>query len=269
MAVALRCWPPWSGRPSPACRCCSPQPTYYGEFTDAGALPGDKVRIAGIDVGSVQDAGDRRRQGGRPLHHRRQLIGTKSRLPSAPTPSWVARSWRSSRGGAPRCARRRAAAGPDQHAVPDLRRVPRRHQSRARWDIDTVKQSLNVLSETVDQTYPHLSAALDGVAAVLRHHRQARRADPASAGQREQDRRVLGNRSEQINRLLVNAQALLAAINERGQAVDAAAAATCRRSPPQMQGLIDDNPNLNHVLEQVRAISDVLVDSEGRPRRPR
>src|SRR6202000_380569 len=32
------------------------------------------------------------------------------------------------------------------------------------WDIDAVKQSLHVLSQTVDQTYPHLSAALDGVA---------------------------------------------------------------------------------------------------------
>ena len=31
---------------------------------------------------------------------------------------------------------------------------------------------------------------------------------------------VLGNRSEQINRLLVNAQTLLAAVNERGQAID-------------------------------------------------
>ena len=32
------------------------------------------------------------------------------------------------------------------------------------WDTASVKESLNVLSETVDQTSPHLSAALDGVA---------------------------------------------------------------------------------------------------------
>ena len=32
------------------------QPRYYGEFTDAGALrAGDKVRIAGMDVGAVQE----------------------------------------------------------------------------------------------------------------------------------------------------------------------------------------------------------------------
>src|SRR6202011_5133235 len=35
-------------------------------------------------------------------------------------------------------------------------------KAAAGWNIDTVKQSLNVLSQTIDQTYPHLSAALDG-----------------------------------------------------------------------------------------------------------
>ena len=31
------------------------------------------------------------------------------------------------------------------------------------WDTKVVKESLNVLSETVDQTSPHLTAALEGV----------------------------------------------------------------------------------------------------------
>ena len=77
------------------------------------------------------------------------------------------------------------------------------------WDTETVKRSLNVLSETIDQTYPHLSAALDGV---------ARFSD--TIGKRDEEVRqllanankiagVLGNRSEQINALLTNAQTLL------------------------------------------------------------
>ena len=37
-------------------------------------------------------------------------------------------------------------------------------KAAAGWNIETVKRSLNALSETIDQTYPHLSAALDGVA---------------------------------------------------------------------------------------------------------
>ena len=81
------------------------------------------------------------------------------------------------------------------------------------WDIDTVKRSLNVLSETIDQTYPHLSAALNGV---------ERFSD--TIGKRDEQINqllanankiagVLGNRSGQVNALLVNAQTLLAAIN--------------------------------------------------------
>ena len=32
-----------------------------------------------------------------------------------------------------------------------------------------------------------------------------------------------------------------------------------------MKGLINDNPNLNHVLEQLRTVSDILVAAQGRP----
>jgi phospholipid/cholesterol/gamma-HCH transport system substrate-binding protein len=127
------------------------------------------------------------------------------------------------------------------------------------WDTQTVKRSLNVLSETIDQTYPHLSAALDGV---------ARFSD--TIGKRDDQIKqllanankiagVLGNRSEQINQLLVNAQSLLAAINERSYAVSMLLERVAAFSE-QVKGFIDENPNLNHVLEQLRTISDVLRD---------
>jgi phospholipid/cholesterol/gamma-HCH transport system substrate-binding protein len=127
------------------------------------------------------------------------------------------------------------------------------------WDTQTVKRSLNVLSETIDQTYPHLSAALDGV---------ARFSD--TIGKRDDQVKqllanankiagVLGNRSEQVNQLLVNAQSLLAAINERSYAVSMLLERVSSFSE-QVKGFIDDNPNLNHVLEQLRTISDVLRD---------
>src|SRR4029077_4064452 len=126
------------------------------------------------------------------------------------------------------------------------------------WDTQTVKRSLNVLSETIDQTYPHLSAALDGV---------ARFSD--TIGKRDDQIKqllanankiagVLGNRSEQINRLLVNAQTLLAAINERQYAVSMLLERLSAFSA-QVKGLIDDNPNLNHVLSQLEKISGLLV----------
>ena len=69
---------------------------------------------------------------------------------------------------------------------------------------------------------------------------------------------ILGGRSQQIDRLLVNAQTLLAAVNERGQAITYLLQRVSAFSQ-QVAGFIDDNPNLNKVLEQLRVISDILV----------
>ena len=65
------------------------------------------------------------------------------------------------------------------------------------WDTETVKQSLNVLSETIDQTYPHLSAALDGV---------ARFSD------------TIGKRDEQVKQLLANANKIAGVLGQSQRA---------------------------------------------------
>ena len=70
---------------------------------------------------------------------------------------------------------------------------------------------------------------------------------------------VLGNRSEKINALLTNAQTLLGAINERTYAVSMLLERVDQFSA-QVTGFINDNPNLNHVLEQLRTISDILKE---------
>jgi phospholipid/cholesterol/gamma-HCH transport system substrate-binding protein len=69
---------------------------------------------------------------------------------------------------------------------------------------------------------------------------------------------VLGDRSEQIDRLFVNSNTLLAAFNERSRAISALLDNVSAFSA-QVQNLINDNPNLNHVLEQLRTVSDLLV----------
>ena len=55
----------------------------------------------------------------------------------------------------------------------------------------------------------------------------------------------------------MNAKTLLAAVNERGQAISYLLERVSAFSE-QVKGFIDDNPNLNRVLEQLRTISDVL-----------
>ena len=117
-------------------------------------------------------------------------------------------------------------------------------KAAAGWDIDTVKRSLNVLSQTIDQTYPHLSAALDGVAKFSDTIGKRDEEIKHLLAQANKVASVLGDRSEQINRLLVNAKTLLAAFNERGRAIDALLSNVSAFSA-QVQGLINDNPNLN------------------------
>ena len=66
--------------------------------------------------------------------------------------------------GSRRCGPGRVTAGPKHHPLSIYDAASDVTKAAAGWNIDTVKQSLNVLSQTVDQTYSHLSPALDGLA---------------------------------------------------------------------------------------------------------
>jgi phospholipid/cholesterol/gamma-HCH transport system substrate-binding protein len=236
-------------------------PTYYAQFSDTGGIgKGDKVRIAGVDIGEVRSMnidGDKVVIG---YSLRGTQIGTESRA-AIRTDTILGRRDIEIE---PRGSKPLRASG-----ILPLGQTTTPYQiydaffdvtkAASGWDTQTVKRSLNVLAETIDQTYPHLSAALDGV---------ARFSD--TIGKRDDQIKqllanankiagVLGNRGEQINQLLVNAQSLLAAINERSYAVSMLLERVAAFSE-QVKGFIDENPNLNHVLEQLRTISDVLRD---------
>jgi phospholipid/cholesterol/gamma-HCH transport system substrate-binding protein len=234
-------------------------PKYYAQFTDTGGLiPGDKVRIAGVDVGTVKSEdidGDKvvieYSLGG-------QKIGSESRA-NIRTDTILGRKNLEiePRGSKPLGANGTLPLGQTTTPYQIYDAFFDLTKSASGWDTDTVKQSLNVLSETIDQTSPHLSAALDGV---------KRFSD--TIGKRDDDIKtllanankiagVLGNRSEQINQLLVNAKTLLAAVNERYYAVSQLLERVGAFSA-QLKGFIDDNPNLNRVLTQLNTISDVL-----------
>jgi phospholipid/cholesterol/gamma-HCH transport system substrate-binding protein len=236
-------------------------PTYYAQFADTGGINrGDKVRIAGVDVGKVRSMevdGDKVKIG---YSLDGTQIGTESRA-SIRTDTILGKRDIEIE---PRGTKPLRASG-----ILPLGQTTTPYQiydaffdvtkAASGWDTQTVKKSLNVLSETIDQTYPHLSAALDGV---------ARFSD--TIGKRDDQIKqllanankiagILGNRGEQINRLLVNAQSLLSAINQRNYAVSRLLQRVSSFSA-QVRGFINDNPNLNRVLEQLRTISDVLRD---------
>ncbi|QLL05201.1 MCE family protein [Mycobacterium vicinigordonae] len=235
-------------------------PAYYGQFTDTGQLSkNDKVRITGVNVGTVQGLdidGDLVRI---KFSIGANTIGTESRL-TIKTDTILGKKVLEIE---PRGKRTLQPGG-----VLPLGQTTTPYQlydaafdvtnAATGWDIDAVKQSLNVLSETINQTYPHLSAALDGVARFSDTVGQRDEQIKHLLAQANQVASVLGDRSQQVERLLVNTKTLLAAFNERGRAIDALLHNITAFSA-QVQGFINDNPNLNSVLEQLHGISDLLV----------
>ncbi|HEU0190757.1 MAG TPA: MCE family protein [Mycobacterium sp.] len=237
----------------------SARPSYYGQFTDTGQLSvGDQVRITGVEAGHVQGIeidGDRIVM---KFSIGTNTIGTDSRL-AIRTDTILGKKILEVEPLGAEQLRPGGTLPLSQSTTPyqiydaffDATKAA------AGWNIETVKQSLNVLSQTIDQTAPHLSATLDGVARFA--DTIGKRDDQIThlLAQANQVARVLGDRSKQIDTLLVDSKTLLAAFNQRGRAMDALLGRIAAFST-QLQGLIDDNPNLNNVLEQLRSVSDLL-----------
>ncbi|MGH3970682.1 MAG: virulence factor Mce family protein, partial [Mycobacterium sp.] len=238
----------------------SATPTYYAQFTDTGGISeGDKVEIAGVNVGLVRSLaiqGDKVMVG---FSVTGGTIGTQSRA-AIRTDTILGRKDIAiePRGSDPLRANGVLPSGQTSTPYQIYDAFVDVTKAATGWDIGVVKRSLNVLSETLDQTSPHLSAALDGVKGFAN----------AIGGRDEQVKQLLanaskvahvfGDRSGQINALLVNAETLLAAVKQRSQAMSVLLSNVSAVST-QVSGLIKDNPNLHHVLGQLRTVSDELV----------
>jgi phospholipid/cholesterol/gamma-HCH transport system substrate-binding protein len=235
-------------------------PIYYAQFADTGGLNiGDKVRIAGVEVGLVRstelDTGGNVVIG---YTLGTNIIGTDSRA-AVRTDTILGRKDLEiqPRGSHVLRANQMLPLGQTttpyniSDALSDITKTA------SGWDTQTVKRSLAVLSQTLDRTSPHLSAALQGV----------QQFSEIIAGRDAQLKQlltnantiagILGGRGQQINQLLVNAKELLATVNARHQELSVLlerVSAFCE----QVQGVINDNPELHDVLDQLRVISDVL-----------
>jgi len=143
------------------------RPAYYGQFTDSGGVSaGDKVRIAGMDVGKVEALDIEGDHIVIKFSIGTNTIGTESRL-AIRTDTILGKKVMEIEARGSQQLRPGATLPVGQSTTPyqiydaffDVTKAA------SGWDIDTVKESLHVLSQTIDQTYPHLSAALDGVGA--------------------------------------------------------------------------------------------------------
>jgi phospholipid/cholesterol/gamma-HCH transport system substrate-binding protein len=235
------------------------QPSYFGQFNDSGQLStGDKVRIAGVDVGQVEGIDIDGDHVVMKFSTGSNTIGTESRL-AIKTDTILGKKVLEIEPLGTQTLRPGSMLPLGQSTTPyqiydaffDVTKAA------SGWNIDTVKESLNVLSQTIDQTYPHLSAALDGVAKFSDTIGKRDEQITHLLAQANKIASILGDRSQQVDRLFVNAGNLLAAFNERGRAISALLSNVATFSA-QVENLINDNPNLNHVLEQLHTVSDLL-----------
>lgn len=235
-------------------------PVYYAQFTDTGGIStGDKVEIAGVNVGLVRSTA---------IHGKTVMVGFT--LPGRTIGSQSRAAIRTDtilgrknieiepRGSEP--------LQPNDFLPLAQNTTPYQvydafvdvTDAATGWDIDAVKRSLKILSETLDQTAPHLSAALDGVKSfseTVGHRSDQIKQLLANANRVA---RVIGDRSEQVNGLLVNAGVLLAAFKERSQALRILLSNVSEVST-QVLALIKENPNLNQLLKDLSTVSDELV----------
>ena len=234
-------------------------PTYYAQFVDTGGLSaGDKVEIAGVEVGLVRSLAIR---GNRVLigfSLPGRMIGMQSRV-AIRTDTILGRKNMEieSRGSQPLQPNGFLPSAQTTTPYQVYDAFVDATKAAAGWDVEATKRSLKVLSETFDQTAPHLSAALNGVKVFSDTIGQRGEQLKQLLANANKIARVLGDRSGQINGLLVNANTLLAAFKQRSQALSILLSNVSQVST-QVSGLIKENPNLNHVLRQLSTVSDEL-----------
>jgi phospholipid/cholesterol/gamma-HCH transport system substrate-binding protein len=235
-------------------------PTYYAEFTDTGEInTGDKVEIAGVDVGLVRSLEIRGNRVAIGFTLAGRTIGSQSRVAIRTDTILGRKNMRiEPRGSEPLRPNDFLPSAQTSTPYQVYDAFVDATKAATGWDIEATKRSLKVLSETFDQTAPHLSAALDGVRAFSDTIGQRGEQLKQLLANANKIARVLGDRSGRFNGLLVNANTLLSAFRQRSQALSLLLSNVSDVSA-QVSGLINENPNLNHVLQQLSTVSDELV----------
>lgn len=125
-------------------------------------------------------------------------------------------------------------------------------------DTATLNQSLDTLSDTLDQIAPELGPTFEAMTALSR-----------SLNERDSDLRdlltgtakvtaILGERSDKLNTLLLNANDLVGVLAERRQAI-VSLLANVSVVATQLSGVIEDNnAELKPTLEKLNSVIDVL-----------
>ena len=129
----------------------------------------------------------------------------------------------------------------------------------AATDTQSLNQSLDTLSTTLDEIAPELGPTFDGLTRLSRslNNRDEQLSSLLKAAADVTG--ILSDRSKQVNTLILNANDLLAVLVERRQAIVDLLANTSTVSK-QLVGLVKDNEaKLAPTLERLNRVNDVLI----------
>lgn len=125
-------------------------------------------------------------------------------------------------------------------------------------DTGSLNQSLDTLSQTIDQIAPQLGPTFDGLSRLSRslNSRNESLSDLLrSAGDVTE---VLSERSEQVNTLILNANDLVGVLNDRRQAIVSLLANTAEVSRVLSGVVADNEAQLKPALDRLNSVTAVL-----------
>ncbi|HET9877617.1 MAG TPA: MCE family protein, partial [Mycobacterium sp.] len=123
---------------------------------------------------------------------------------------------------------------------------------------ETLNQSLNALSATIDQIAPKLRPTFDGLTRVSRAINSRGETLDALLKSAANVTGILSGRSQQVNTLILNVKVLLDVLVERRDAISGLLANVAAVSK-QLSGLVADNENeLRPTLDRLNAVGAVL-----------
>ncbi|GAB2716004.1 MCE family protein [Nocardia thraciensis] len=230
-------------------------------FADAGGLvPGDQVQVAGVRTGQVEDV---------------RLEGTKVRVRFSLDESIVLGD-KTSAAIKTNTVLGRKSLEVDPQGAGAIRRDDAIPLERTRspyslndalgdlastvhgLDLDQVNKTLDTLSETFADTPAPLRSALDGVTALSRSLNARDEALTQLLGRAQNVTKVLADRSDQINALLLNGNDLLGELDARRAALSQLIVYV-NGLAQQLTGFVDDNEaQLKPALEKLNSVLGLL-----------
>lgn len=235
--------------------------TYQALFTEAGGLvTGNDVTLSGMKVGSVQDV---------------SLYGGKALVTFAMDGTVQLGSETSAHirtgsllGKRVLTLESAGAATLHPHSVIPISRtsspytlteaVSELTTNAAGTDTASLNQSLETLSQTIDQIAPQLGPAFDGLTRLSQSLNSRNRNLDDLLKSAADVSGILAQRSQQVNSLILNANALLEVLNDRREAI-AELLANISAVAKQLSGLVHDNEKeLTPALQKLNSVTAML-----------